>query len=146
MKLLLCLTDLPPEKFMKKYSILDVTDDLVDIHVQFSQTRFQWELDHVLSRPSLFKPTLEDKFAQVYKVIISELKGNNVICDTRLQVLLPAIEDLLADLPNVVSLLTDFSFAIYLPKKSKESLAKKVFARSSLLKIQDEEGLAKWLA
>lgn len=133
MKLLLCLSELPPERVMSKVS--DVTDQLVDFHVQFSQTRFQWELDYVLSRPNLFSPRLEGKFVHEYGLRVSELKGNNVVCDSRLQVLLPAIEDLLED----------FDLAVYLPEKSKDSLAKKVISLSSLPKIRDEKGLVEWL-
>ncbi len=135
MKLLLCLTDLPPERLMKKHSVLDITDRLVDIHVQFSKTRFAWQLEYVLSRPSLFRPTLEDKFVHEYGLRVSELKGNNAVNDTRLQVLLLAVE----------SLLEDFDVAVYLPQKDKGILAKEVIGTSNLPKIRDEEGLAKWL-
>jgi hypothetical protein len=133
MKLLLCLSELPSEKVMSK--LTDVTDRLVNIHVQFSRTRFAWELENVLSKPETFVPTLEDKFVQAYRAIISGLEGNNVVCDTRLQVLLPSIE----------TLLEGFDLAVYLPEKSKDAWAKKAINRSGLVKVRTEKDLIAWL-
>jgi hypothetical protein len=133
MKLLLCLSELPSKKAMTK--LTDVSDRLVDIHVQFSRTRFAWELEHVLSVPDQFVPTLEDRFIQTYKTLVNGLEGNNVVYDTRLQVLLPTIE----------GLLEDFDLAVYLPKRSRDSLVGKVVGRSSLPKIRDEKELLDWL-
>ncbi len=129
MKLLLCLSELPED-----VDLVDVTDKLVDIHVQFSRTRFAWELEKVLAMPVGFKPTLEKQFVAQYKAVVGGLKGNNAVCDSRLQVLLPTVE----------KLLSNFDLAVYLPEKAR-GLARKTFENSKLTRIRNDKELKNWL-